>query len=225
MTDQRWAAVDEYFGARMLADDPVLDAALVTSDAAGLPSIAVTPAQGALLNLLARSIGARRILEIGTLGGYSTIFLGRALPADGRLVSLEAEPAHAEVAVANIDAAGLGDRVEVRIGPALDTLPRLAEESAGPFDLVFIDADKEHNADYLTWAVRLSRPGTMIIIDNVVRDGRVLDPHDPDSRVQGTRAFADLVAELALEQRRISATTVQTVGAKGWDGFTLALVE
>jgi predicted O-methyltransferase YrrM len=220
MTEQQWAAVDEYFGDLMIADDPVLDAALAASDAAGLPRIAVSPAQGKMLQLLAGAIGAKRILEIGTLGGYSTIWLARALPADGRLITLEAAEAHAEVASANIAKAGLDDRVEIRVGPALVILPMLSDERAEPFDLIFIDADKESNSAYFTWALRLSHPGTMIIVDNVVQEGQVLDPDHPDSRVQGSRRFAELVSG----RRGVSATTIQTVGAKGWDGFTLAVV-
>jgi predicted O-methyltransferase YrrM len=220
MVDSRWAEVDGYFAGLMIAEDPALAASLASSEAAGLPSIAVSPALGKLLQLLAIAIGARRVLELGTLGGYSTIWLARALPEDGTLVTLESVPEHAEVARANIANAGLAERVELRVGPALESLPRLAEEDGPPFDLIFIDADKEHNAEYLDWALRLSRPGTMIIVDNVVRDGKVLDPDDPDSRVQGTRRFAELLAR----RPACSATTVQTVGAKGWDGFTLAVV-
>jgi predicted O-methyltransferase YrrM len=220
MTEQQWAAVDEYFGDLMIADDPVLDAALEASDAAGLPRIAVSPAQGKMLQLLAGAIGAKRILEIGTLGGYSTIWLARALPEDGRLITLEMAQAHAEVASANVAHAGLNDRVEIRVGPALVTLPMLSDERAEPFDLIFIDADKESNSAYFTWALRLSHPGTMIIVDNVVRQGQVLDPDHPDSGVQGARRFAELVSG----RRGVSATTIQTVGTKGWDGFTLAVV-
>ncbi|HEY4006584.1 MAG TPA: O-methyltransferase [Pseudonocardia sp.] len=220
MTDGRWAEVDDYFGALMIAEDPALAASLASSEAAGLPSIAVSPALGKLLRLLATAIGARRVLELGTLGGYSTIWLARALPEDGTLVTLESVPEHAEVARANIANAGLAERVELRVGPASESLPRLAEEGGPPFDLIFIDADKEHNAEYLDWALRLSRPGTMIIVDNVVRDGKVLDRDDPDPRVKGTRRFAELLAQ----RPGCSATTVQTVGVKGWDGFTLAVV-
>jgi predicted O-methyltransferase YrrM len=220
MTDPRWTEVDDFFDSLMIGDDPVLDAAIAASEAAGLPAIAVSPALGKLLNLLATAIGARRILELGTLGGYSTIWLGRALPKDGELVTLEAVPAHAHVARANLTAAGLDDRVQVRVGPAIETLPQLAAERPEPFDLIFIDADKEHNAEYFDWAVRLSRPGTMIIVDNVVRAGAVLDPSDPDTTVQGSRRFAELMPE----RPEVSATTVQTVGVKGWDGFTLAVV-
>jgi predicted O-methyltransferase YrrM len=218
--DERWAAVDNYFGALMIGEDPVLDAALAASDAAGLPPIAVSPTLGKLLHLLARATGARRILEVGTLGGYSTIWLGRALPAGGRLISLEAVDKHAEVARSNVAAAGLSEVVDIRVGPALEALPKLAAEQGDPFDLIFIDADKENNVAYFDWAIRLARPGSMIIVDNVVRDGKVLDANNPDSRVQGSRQFAELVGA----QNRASATTLQMVGVKGWDGFTLAVV-
>jgi predicted O-methyltransferase YrrM len=220
MADDRWTAVDTYFGDLMIGDDPVLAAAEAASGSAGLPDIAVSPAQGKLLHLLARASGVRRILEIGTLGGYSTIWLGRALPADGRLISLEAEPRHAEVARANVANAGLSELVEIRIGPALESLPKLAAEQPDPFDLIFIDADKENNAAYFDWAVRLARPGGLIITDNVVRGGKILDTNHPDSREQGSRRFAELVGA----NPRVSATTLQTVGVKGWDGFTLAVV-
>ena len=217
---ERWAAVDDYFGELMIGPDPVLEAALAASDAAGLPQIAVSPTLGKLLSLLATSIGARRILEIGTLGGYSTIWLGRALPAGGQLVSLEAVDRHAQVARANVASAGLSDVVEIRIGPALESLPKLAAEQGAPFDMIFIDADKENNAAYFDWAIQLARPGSMIIVDNVVRNGKVLDPNHADSRVQGSRRFAEHVGA----HERASATTLQMVGVKGWDGFTLAVV-
>jgi predicted O-methyltransferase YrrM len=220
MADERWAAVDDYFGELMIGPDPVLEAALAASDVAGLPQIAVAPALGKLLSLLATSIGARRILEIGTLGGYSTIWLGRALPAGGQLVSLEAVDRHAEVARANVASAGLSEVVEIRVGPALESLPKLAAEQGGPFDLIFIDADKENNAAYFDWAIQLARPGSMIIVDNVVRNGKILDPNHADSRVQGSRRFAEYVGA----HERASATTLQMVGVKGWDGFTLAVV-
>ena len=220
MVDERWAAVDNYFGDLMIGEDPVLDAALAASDAAGLPPIAVSPTLGKLLHLLARATGARRILEVGTLGGYSTIWLGRALPAGGRLISLEAVDKHAEVARSNVAAAGLSEVVDIRVGPALEALPKLAAEQGDPFDLIFIDADKENNVAYFDWAIRLARPGSMIIVDNVVRNGKVLDANNPDSRVQGSRQFAELVGA----QNRASATTLQMVGVKGWDGFTLAVV-
>ena len=219
MATEQWAAVDQYFNGLMLGDDPVLAEAERSAEAAGLPAIAVSAAQGKFLHLLARAIGARRILEIGTLGGYSAIWLARALPADGRLTTLEYEPRHAEVARANLAAAGLADRVDVRVGPALGTLPSLVGEA--PYDLVFVDADKEHNADYFEWALRLGRPGAVVITDNVVRGGAVLDAEHADPRVQGSRRFA----ERAGSEAGASSTTLQTVGTKGWDGFTLTLVE
>ncbi|PKW13683.1 O-methyltransferase [Saccharopolyspora spinosa] len=214
---QQWAAVDDYLGALLTPEDPVLTAALQASDEAALPHINVSALQGKLLNLLARSVQARSILEIGTLAGYSTIWLGRALPADGRLVTLEAEPKHAEVARANLARAGLDGITEVRVGPALDTLPELVEES---FDLVFIDADKPNIPEYFRWALVLTRPGGLVIVDNVVRRGAVVDEHSSDPAVQGARRFHEMLAA----ESRASATTIQTVGAKGHDGFTLAVV-
>jgi predicted O-methyltransferase YrrM len=220
MTRELWTAVDDYFDGVLVPSDPALDAALEASEAAGLPAIGVAPNQGKLLQLLARLQGARRILEIGTLGGYSTIWLARALPADGRLISLEVEPKHAEVARRNIENAGLAGVVDVRLGPALETLPKLAAEDTGPFDLVFIDADKPSNADYFVWAVTLSRPGSLIVVDNVVRGGAVVDPADDDPRTLGVHRLNEVIAA----EPRVSATTVQTVGRKGHDGFTMALV-
>ena len=214
--DPRWTAVDDYIGERLLGADAALTAALQANAAGGLPDIDVSAAQGRMLHLFARMIGARCILEVGTLGGYSTIELARALPADGRLVTLELEPRHAKVARANIARAGLGDRVEVLVGPAAETLKTLV----GPFDLVFIDADKPSNAVYLADALRLSRPGTTIIVDNVIREGGVLDADSDDDRVQGTRALFDAVNA----EPRLTATAIQTVGAKKWDGFVLAVV-
>jgi predicted O-methyltransferase YrrM len=215
-----WSAVDRYFEGRLVGDDPVLAEAVRATDAAGLPRIQVSATQGKLLQLLALTRGARTILEIGTLAGYSAIWLARALPAGGRLVSLELDPRHAEVARANLARAGLADVVEVRVGPALDSLPTLAADGPGPFDLVFIDADKQNNPGYFAWAVRLTRPGSLIIIDNVVREGRVADAHSTDPSIVGTRAVHDLIAA----EPRVSATAIQTVGDKGYDGFTLALV-
>ncbi|CAL9551303.1 Catechol O-methyltransferase [Streptomyces sp. enrichment culture] len=217
-----WNAVDDYFTGRLLDDDPdeALAAALRESDAAGLPPIAVSPLQGKLLRLLARLQGARRVLEIGTLGGYSTIWLGRALPADGRLVTLEYNPRHAEVALRNIARAGLAEQVEVRVGPALESLPKLADEQPPPFDLVFIDADKANNAHYVEWALRLTAAGSLIVLDNVVRGGRVADPDNTDPDVVGTRAALEMFGT----HPRLDATAVQTVGAKGHDGFALARV-
>lgn len=193
-----------------------LAAALHANDAAGLPAIDVSPAQGKFLHLLARVSGARRVLEIGTLGGYSTIWLARAVGPDGTVVTLEYEPRHAEVARANLDRAGVGDRVDIRVGAALDLLPHLN----GPFDLFFIDADKDNNAHYVEWALRLSRPGSVVVVDNVVRGGRIADPHIDDPAVRGTRNALDLFAR----HPRLDATVLQTVGAKGWDGFALAVV-
>ncbi|MDT7597689.1 MAG: hypothetical protein QOJ06_3235 [Pseudonocardiales bacterium] len=219
MSQQQWTAVDDYITSALLEPDEVLDAARAASAAAGLPAIAVSPAQGKLLHLLARMINARRILEFGTLGGYSTIWLARALPPDGRLITLESVRKHAEVARANIARAGLADLVDVRIGEALDTVPRLAEAEE-LFDLVFIDADKPHNADYFTWSVRLTRPGGVIIVDNVVRGGNVLEADTADPDVQGVRRLNEVMAA----EPSVSATTIQTVGAKGYDGFTIAVV-
>jgi predicted O-methyltransferase YrrM len=200
--------------------DPALEAAIQAAADAGLPAHGVTPSQGRLLWLLARLQGARSILELGTLGGYSTIWLGRALPAGGRLITLEADPDYAAVAQVSLARAGLAEVVELRVGGALDTLPRLAAEGAGPFDLIFIDADKQHNPEYLGWALELSRAGTLIVADNVVRDGALIDPVSADPHVRGIRRFNEL---LSVESR-VSATTIQTVGSKGYDGFTLALV-
>lgn len=217
MTDQIWTEVDDYLAGALLAPDPVLDTALADADAAGLPHIAVAPNQGKLLNLLARLAGARAILEIGTLGGYSTIWLARALPAGGKLVTCEYEPKHAEVARANLTRAGFGeDVVDIRVGAALDTLPALT----GPFDFVFIDADKANLANYVRASLALARPGTAIVVDNVVRQGRVADAGSADPNVRGAREMFDLLAA----EDRIDATAIQTVGGKGYDGFVLALV-
>jgi predicted O-methyltransferase YrrM len=218
--EARWTAVDRYIAEALIPSDPALDAALEASVAAGLPPIQVSPAQGKFLHLLARAQGARTILEIGTLGGYSTIWLARALPPGGGLVTLEADPHHAEVAQANLDRAGLTNLVELRLGRALETLPKLHAENRGPFDLIFIDADKPSNADYFTWALKLSRVGSLIIVDNVVRDGAVTDADSTDPDVQGVRRLN----ELLTSEKRVSATTIQTVGSKGYDGFTMALV-
>jgi predicted O-methyltransferase YrrM len=220
MSQEKWTAVDSYIDQKLLRPDPLLDAAVEASVAAGLPALAVTASQGKLLYLLAQMQGARSILEIGTLGGYSTIWLARALPRGGRLVTLEFEPKHAKVASANIARAGLGATVEVRVGAALQTLPQLAAEGGAPFDLIFIDADKENNVPYFTWALKLSRPGSVIIVDNVVRDGAVVDPANQDPMILGIRQLNDLLAG----ESRVSATAVQTVGSKGYDGFILARV-
>jgi predicted O-methyltransferase YrrM len=221
MSDPRWTAVDQYVAGLFEPPDAGLEAALADSQAAGLPPINVTANQGRMLHLIARAMGARRILEIGTLGGYSTIFLARALPPDGRVVTLEAEPRHAEVARANFARAGLSDVIDLRLGPALETLPRLVESGAGPFDVMFIDAHKPEYPDYLTWALKLARPGTLIIADNIVRNGAVADAASTDANVQGVRRFN---AQLAAEPR-VSATIVQTVGSKGYDGFAMAVVK
>ena len=220
MTQERWTEVDRYISDLFAPRDAALDGVLEASAAAGLPPINVAPNQGKLLLLLARILGARAILEIGTLGGYSTIWLARALPVDGRLITLETDLKHAEVARANIALAGLAHVVELRLGPALDTLPRLAAEGCGPFDLIFIDADKPAYPDYLAWALELSRRGSVIIADNVVRDGAVVDEDSGDPRVQGVRRFNALLAA----EPRVSATAIQTVGSKGYDGFAIALV-
>lgn len=212
--------VDDFIEAKLLAPDPALDATLRANAAGGLPAIDVSPAQGKLLQLLVRMAGAVRILEIGTLGGYSTIWLARALPESGRLVTLELEPHHAEVAAGNIAGAGLADRVEIRTGPAAATLDAMIAAGEGPFDLVFVDADKPGNLAYLRAALALARPGTVLVFDNVVRDGAVLDANSVDPSVQGTRALYDAIAA----EPRIDATAIQTVGAKGWDGFLIGLV-
>lgn len=215
-----FTAVDDYINSMLVPPDPVLDSARHAAAAADLPDIAVTPSQGKLLHLLARSQNARNILEIGTLAGYSTIWMARALPADGRLITLEFNAKHAAVARANIAHAGLSDKVDLREGPALETLPKIAAENRPPFDLIFIDADKENNAGYLEWALKLSRPGSLIFVDNVIRDGAVANPKSKDPMVQGVRRLNDVLAK----ETRVIATTVQAVGSKGYDGFTLALV-
>jgi predicted O-methyltransferase YrrM len=220
MSQEQWSAVDHYFADLLVPSDSALEAALKASDDAGLPRISVSPTQGKLLMLLAKIQGARNILEIGTLGGYSSIWLARALPRGGRLITLEADPKHAEVASANIARAGLADVVDVRLGRALETLPQLEAESRGPFDFFFIDADKPSNPDYLAWALKLSRPGSVIVVDNVVRGGSVIDPDGSDPSLLGVRRLSEMLAT----EPRLSATTVQTVGVKGYDGFAVALV-
>lgn len=217
---ERWAAVDRYFSDRLSLSDPALEGALADSAAAGLPEIQVSPSQGKFLHLLARALRARTVIEVGTLGGYSAIWLARALPPDGRLLSLELSPKHAEVARANLARADLSRVVEVRVGPAIETLPKLVHEGFGPFDLAFIDADKPSTADYFDWTLKLARPGSVIVVDNVVRNGAVADPKDPDPNVQGIRRFFDRVAA----EPRVSATALQTVGAKAYDGFAFVLV-
>lgn len=220
MSQEQWTAVDHYLEDALGLSDAVLDAALATAKTAGLPEIAVTPAQGKLLWLLARSRGARRILEIGTLGGYSAIWLARALPPGGRLVTLELDPKHAAVAVANFARAGLAPLVDLRVGPALETLPKLAAEGAAPFDLVFVDADKAAMPLYFEWALKLASPGALLVFDNVVREGGVLDDSGADPSVAGVRRLNEMLAA----EPRVSATTIQTVGAKGWDGLAIAYV-
>ena len=213
-----WDAVDRYLTALLVPHDPALAASLAVAAEAGLPAHEVSPTQGKLLHLLARACGAHRILELGTLGGYSTIWLARALPPDGRLVTLERDPRYAQVARSSIAAAGVADRVELHVGPALETLPRLAKQE--PFDLTFVDADKARSAEYLEWAIRLSRRGSLIVADNVVRGGAVADASSADPAVRGVRRFYELLAA----DPRVSATAIQTVGSKGHDGFVLALV-
>ncbi|WP_329121073.1 O-methyltransferase [Streptomyces sp. NBC_01353] len=220
MTNDQWTAVDRYFTDLLAPADEALAATLADSTAAGLPEIAVAPNQGKLLNLLVATRGARTVLEIGTLGAYSTIWMARALPADGRMITLEYNPAHAEVARANIARAGLDSIVEVRTGAALDTLPKLEAEGAGPFDFVFIDADKANNPHYVEWALRLSRPGTVIVVDNVVRGGKVAEEDPNDAAITGTRAMFELISR----EPRLDATAFQTVGVRGYDGLLLARV-
>lgn len=221
MTVEQWTAVDEYFAAHLIPTDPVLEAALEASAAAGLPAHNVSPTQGKLLFLLARIQGARRILEIGTLAGYSAIWLGRALPPDGQLVTLEVDPERAELARANLARAGLAQLVDVRVGRALESLRQLVDDGVAAFDLIFIDADKPNNPEYLKWALRLARPRTVIIADNVVREGEVVNEANRDASVLGIRRFfAALGAESSL-----NATAIQTVGNKGYDGLAIALVE
>ncbi|HEX3150632.1 MAG TPA: O-methyltransferase [Gemmataceae bacterium] len=216
MTPETWSTVDKYLTDLVVQPDSALNAALAASAAAGLPEIAVSPPQGKLLHLLARLMGARSILEIGTLGGYSTIWLARALPPGGRLITLEADAKHAEVARANLTNSGLADVVELRLGSALETLPQLA----GPFDLTFVDADKPSTPEYFTWALQLSRPGSLIVVDNVVRGGKVADPGNTDASVQGVRRCLAMMAA----ESRVSATVLQTVGSKGYDGLAIARV-
>jgi predicted O-methyltransferase YrrM len=219
-SDPLWSAVDRYLTDTLVGPDPILEAVLAANAAAGLPAIDVSPPQGKMLHLLARLAHAHRILEIGTLGGYSTIWLARALPADGRLITLEFEPRHAAVAQRNLNLAGVAHLVEIRLGPALESLAQLQAESTPPFDLIFIDADKPNNANYLDRALKLSHPGTLIVADNVIRDGQVADHDSKDPSVQGTQA---MFAAMASEPRLLG-TAIQTVGAKGYDGFAFALV-
>jgi predicted O-methyltransferase YrrM len=218
--EEMWSAVDRYITDIFVPEDDALTAAIEASDAAGLPAISVSPAHGKLLQVLARAQGARAILEIGTLGGYSTIWLARALPRGGRLITLEADPKHIEVARANIVRARLSDVVELRLGLAQQLLPQLVAEGRAPFDFIFIDADKPGYADYLRWSLQLARPGTLIVADNVVRNGEVADPRSPDERVQGIRRFNEAVAA----EPHLSATVIQTVGSRGYDGLAFMVV-
>ncbi|WCM27916.1 O-methyltransferase [Sphingomonas sp. QA11] len=220
MSDAAWTAVDDYIVDHLIGADAALDAALIANEAGGLPAIDVSAAQGKMLHLLARMAGARHILEVGTLGGYSTIWLARALPEDGRLVTLELESHHADVARGNIAVAGFAGKVDIRVGPAIGSLDAMIAAGEGPFDFIFIDADKPSNVAYLRAALALGRTGTTIVVDNVIREGGVLDATSDDDRIRGTRALFEAVAA----EPRLSATAVQTVGAKKWDGFLLAVV-
>ncbi len=219
MSQDTWTSVDRYFEQMLLPNDPALDAAVKASVDAKLPPIAVSAVQGKLLHLLARAMGAKKILEIGTLGGFSTIWLGRALPPDGKLLTLEVDEKHAGVARSNLARAGLSDKVEVILGPALETLPKLSSSGAGPFDLFFIDADKPSNADYFAWAMKLSRPGSLIIVDNVVRKGAVVDAKSADEDVIGVRRCVEAMSK----EPRFSATLIQSVGTKGYDGLVMGV--
>lgn len=220
MNQDRWTEVDRYLDEALAISDPVLEAAAGAARAAGLPEIAVAPNQGRLLQLLASARGARRILEIGTLGGYSAICLARALPPDGRLVTLEVDPKHAAVAAANLAHASVSHAVDLRVGPALETLPKLAAEGAGPFDFVFVDADKPSLPEYFAWSLELASPGALMVFDNVVREGAVADPASEDPSVRGVRRLHAMIAA----EPRVTATALQTVGVKGWDGLTFVLV-
>ena len=221
MSKKTWTAVDDYIVASLFEADPVLDAVLVANRDQGLPAIDVSAAQGKLLSLLVRIRGASKVLEIGTLGGYSTIWMARGLPADGRIVTLELDPHHAKVARANFERAGVADRVDLRVGQALQSLAALGGENAGPFDLIFIDADKPNNPNYLDWAMRLSRPGTVIVCDNVIRDGAVVHEKSGDANVEGARAAFSFIGG----DKRLDGTAIQTVGAKGYDGFAIAIAK
>jgi predicted O-methyltransferase YrrM len=220
MSLERWTAVDDYYGKLLMPPDTVLESALQKSDEAELPAISVSSNQGKMLMILAQMQKAERILEIGTLGGYSTIWLARALPSGGKLITLEYEQKHADVASENIKQAGLADRVEIRVGSAIDTLPALAKEGGAPFDFIFIDADKPGYPEYFKWCMKLSRTGTVIIADNVVREGEVVNPDSEDEKVQGIRKFNEVVSS----EKRFCATTIQTVGSKGYDGFMIGTV-
>jgi len=224
MSQPIWSAVEQYTVQTLHTPDPVLDAALAACDAAGLPPISVAPAEGKLLHLFAKAMRAQRILEIGTLGGYSTIWLARTLPATGRLITLEISPEHAAVANANLARANLSSIAQVRVGRAVDLLPGVERDMDQPFDLVFVDADKPSNPDYLRWALRLTKPGSVIIVDNVIRAGEVTNATSTDDRVQGVRRMNDLIANDPEIRRRVDATSIQTVGSKGYDGFTIISV-
>ena len=221
MTSKTWTAVDDYIVSSLFQEDPVLDAVLKANRDQGLPAIDVSAAQGKLLSLLVRIRGAKKVLEVGTLGGYSTIWMARGLPADGKVVTLELEPHHAKVARSNFERAGVSGKVDLRIGPALQSLAALVSENADPFDLIFIDADKPNNPNYLDWAMKLSRPGTVIVCDNVIRDGAVVKKNSGDVNVEGARAAFSFIGG----EKRLDGTAIQTVGAKGYDGFAIAIVE
>jgi predicted O-methyltransferase YrrM len=220
MDQELFSAVDQFIGETIVEEDEALKGAVAAAEEAGLPAIQVSPPQGRLLDLLVRLVGAKRVLEFGTLGGYSAILMARALPEDGRLITLEAKAEYAEVARRSIEKAGVGERVEVRVGPALEALPVLEQEGAGPFDLVFIDADKVNTPNYFKWALDQTRPGGLIVADNVVRDGGLADAHSVDEAVVAQRRLHEMLAD----EPRVSATTIQTVGIKGYDGFLIALV-
>ncbi|MFC5451804.1 O-methyltransferase [Paenibacillus aestuarii] len=219
--NETWRKVDDYVVERLIPNDPVLEHVLSANRNSGLPEIDVSPAQGKLLHIWARMQGAKRILEIGTLGGYSTVWLARALPAEGKVVTLELDPHHAQVAQSNLALAGLDDKVEIRVGAALQQLALMKEENQAAFDLIFIDADKPNNPAYLQWALQFSHPGTVIIGDNVIREGKIVNEQSTDASVQGVRQFYDLIAE----EPRLTATAIQTVGVKGYDGFIIAIVD
>lgn len=221
MSEKIWNEVDLYFSNKLHTTDQIMDSILKANAEAGLPAIDVSPNQGKFLHLLARLTGAKSILEIGTLGGYSSVWLARALPENGRLITLEYEAKHAKVAEANIKHAGLADKIKIIVGAALDTLPKLKEKGLSSFDLIFIDADKSNNPEYLKWALELSRPGTVIITDNVIRDGKVLDSDSDDPNVRGIRTFIDKLSQ----EPRIDSTVMQTVGMKGYDGFVIGVVK
>lgn len=220
MSKETWAAVEHYYGGILAPDDAALEHALQSSEAAGMPRIQVSALQGKLLYLLARMVSARNILEIGTLGGYSTIWMARALPDDGRLITLEANEKHAEVARENFARAGVAGQIELRLGKAQETLPQIAAEGRGPFDLIFIDANRSSLPEYFAWSLRLARRGSVIVVDNVVREGAVLNVESSDADIQGIRQFA----EMAAAEKRVSSTVIQTVGSKNYDGFAILLV-